>query len=878
MLTTMLEPQQTTEIILTVNQRLALSILRDYDKQRLKEKKTSWISPTVIPLNTWAQELWQHYYISKNCLLTNIQERYLWQNIVLNDDRYSLIQPIHTATLAQQAWETLHQWNLDITILDKNHNQEVATFITWANTFIKTCTQQSRQSQATIIQDIITSITKIPLPDSITLIGFDEYTPQQQLLITTLEQHTKVRSKNPTIEETSIKRIALNDTHDEISTMARWAKQQWQQNPEQAIGCIIPELQAHRDKIELIFTETFNPQELIKTGSNTRQTLPFNFSASRMLLQYPIINDAVATLLLSQQESHYPLTLIKQWLYSPYCQLHSSDVLAAVKIDNDLTKIGKADLPAKLILQTITLASNTFTQSTWLARWQHILNSSTNKKTLPNEWAQWIAEQLKTLSWPGGREINTEEHQLISQLKNSLTEISKLAAITTEISFSSVMNTLQDILSSTPFQPEGSDTPIQILGTLEAAGYIFDQQWIMGLSDETWPKPPKSNPFLPSTLQQQHQMPHSSAKRELDFAKTITTRLLNSSKQTIISHPTQDGDRNLLPSPLIANIALTDHSKIQLAYSANIPALKITKLIALNDFNAGALHKDEHPKGGTWILKQQASCPFKAFANIRLKIIQSTETDIGISPALSGTLIHLVLEKIWQQLKNSKNLCALSKDDLQNLIGHTVELAFIKTIRPNTQHEGFIEVEKNRIRKLIYHWLEIEKQRPPFNVVANEKKSEVKLAGITLQTSIDRIDQLQNGDLIIIDYKTQRSNINHWFGERTEEPQLPIYTIGQLDQNLAIKGIGFAQIKQGMLEFKGITNNDSEQSQNISGFKPINTTKQDISTWQECTDMWESNLNSLATEFTTGIADVKPSTINSCTYCKLQPLCRVFEK
>ncbi len=41
--------------------------------------------------------------------------------------------------------------------------------------------------------------------------------------------------------------------------------------------------------------------------------------------------------------------------------------------------------------------------------------------------------------------------------------------------------------SSTVFQPEGGDPPVQVLGLLEAEGLEFDHLWITGLTSEGWP-------------------------------------------------------------------------------------------------------------------------------------------------------------------------------------------------------------------------------------------------------------------------------------------------------------------------------------------------------------------------------------------------------
>ena len=63
----------------------------------------------------------------------------------------------------------------------------------------------------------------------------------------------------------------------------------------------------------------------------------------------------------------------------------------------------------------------------------------------------------------------------------------------------------------------------------------------MGLHDEALPAPANPNPFLPTSLQRQHRLPHSSAERELEFASTLMDRLLASAPDVVLSYPAIGG-------------------------------------------------------------------------------------------------------------------------------------------------------------------------------------------------------------------------------------------------------------------------------------------------------------------------------------------------
>ena len=105
---------------------------------------------------------------------------------------------------------------------------------------------------------------------------------------------------------------------------------------------------------------------------------------------------------------------------------------------------------------------------------------------------------------------------------------------------------LHTIAADTPFHVQGgSDAPIQVVGILEAAGLNFDHLWVIGLSDDVWPEPAMPNPLLPITLQRRLGLPHASPQRELEYATTITGRVLSAAEEVIVSHANTDGKSEL---------------------------------------------------------------------------------------------------------------------------------------------------------------------------------------------------------------------------------------------------------------------------------------------------------------------------------------------
>ena len=96
---------------------------------------------------------------------------------------------------------------------------------------------------------------------------------------------------------------------------------------------------------------------------------------------------------------------------------------------------------------------------------------------------------------------------------------------------------------------------MQVVGVLESAGMEFDCLWVSGLTEENWPLKARPHPFLPVALQRKAGIPEAAAETSLALDRRITQGWLAAADEVVLSWPEKDGDRDLLPSPLIADVA-----------------------------------------------------------------------------------------------------------------------------------------------------------------------------------------------------------------------------------------------------------------------------------------------------------------------------------
>lgn len=276
----------------------------------------------------------------------------------------------------------------------------------------------------------------------------------------------------------------------------------------------------------------------------------------------------------------------------------------------------------------------------------------------------------------------------------------------------------------------------------------------------------------------------------------------------------------------------------------------------------------EPVRGGAGLFKEQAACPFNAFARLRLGATSIDDPVAGFSAIERGNLLHDALAMIWRELKDQQTLLALDEPALTKLIDLNTQSAIdsLKQKRGTSIGVFYAQLEQERLTQLIHEWLTQEKMRPAFSVVAIEEEVQLQFAGLPLKLRIDRIDQLHNGELILIDYKTGQPNAKSWQGERMDEPQLPLYAVTATEP---VAAISFAQINAKAMKWIGT----GELNLNHDGITPGKIS------WDQQLQDWQMHLQQLAADFIQGDARVDLKNSAAAQYAEdLLPLNRLQEQ
>ncbi|MCG8324817.1 MAG: PD-(D/E)XK nuclease family protein, partial [Thiotrichales bacterium] len=804
-------------------------------------------------------------------LLNSHQEQVLWRRVI-NESRAgeALINKPGAVRQVRESYRICKAWHITVFPNDIYLNEDAYQFRRWVESYERLLHTNAWLDLAGLpdhLADNIRSVTQEALPGNIAFYGFEESTPQQRSLLTAVQESIgNVREIKARTGSAQITISNAPDSATELEQAACWARACLARIPEARIGIIVSRLDQVRDRVEAVFTRELCPEHLVGARGTT---LPFVISQGRPLFDYPLVMAAMNILTLMQHD--ITINRLGLILKSPFICGYSAEHNQRARLDLRLRKLRVRRTSAQHLVRMMgnpRIGDECPLLLKCLQGFQDHLQEMPTR-LLPGEWIVKFSELLNIMGWPGDAQPGSDEYQVLLAWKKALDNLLSLDLVSTAMDAGSARASLYRILAETTFQPETAEVPVTITGVDGSAAMEFDQLWITGLHDQAWPPGTQAHPYIPVSLQRAAGIPSAQADTQLDYYGRRLEQLLNSASGVVLSYPATDKDSELRPSPLLAEYRSTagQHSKEDAGSRYYRQWIGSADCEWFEDDRAPVIASGQSVMGGAGIFRDQALCPFRACARHRLHAAEIDRIDLGLDAGERGSLVHRVLQLLWQKLKDSSRLRTSSASALQAAIAQAIDRGIHEYIKGDAINLSgrFRQLEAQRLTRLVTNWLQFELERPDFTVLATEKGHHVNFAGITLGIRLDRMDQLQDGRLVIIDYKTGSANPADWDGERPSEPQLPLYAV-TCEGDVA--ALVFARLKPGDMSYSGLAQEDDL----IPGGIMV------ADDWSNRLLSWRQNLTGLGEEFINGVADVAPKDEKSCRACELHSLCRIHEK
>lgn len=865
-------------LVICASARLAQQLQADYARWQAARGTRVWATPAIRGIDAYLAER-----ITADALqddnaesMSPAESELLWRLIVAETRTgLELLREGEAARVAAEAWRLCIEYGVTLPL--PATAPEVETFNRWAQAYRERCRQLGRTDPAERRMQALVALTARPSESTagstdhptVILAGFEPPPPWLEQLTAGLRASgAELLNLQENTRPGRVRACCAPTAEQELLAAAQWVYERARQHPGERIGVVVPALAARRSDLLRIFDQVLCPS--LDTLQSPSASRPYNLSLGQPLTEYGLIRCALQLLQLGV--SGLDLPAAGSLLCSPYWGGENERARRA-NLDRMLREHGH------LRVDVATLQA--FDGDILRGPRQPL---SAQRRADPAQWAERFAVWLDAAGWPGPRALNSAEFQTFEAWRELLAAFGALGEVLGTVAASAALAQLTRLAGERVFQQQTPPVNIQVLGALEAAGLEFDALWVLGLDDESWPPAGRPNPFIPFELQRRLGMPHASTAQELAWAQATTQRWRCAAGEVVFSWPASDGDRPLSPSPLIQIEAALAQRNASLKWPPHWhDARRDAQLESLADAYAPKPDLTQPLPGGTRLLGDQATCPFRAFASHRLGARALEQPGYGPTAIDRGVLVHRVLETLWQRWRTHAALAALDDAALDDAIAKAVddELQRMAVRAPQRFPIGLRRLEAERLHALLREWLAIERTRPPFRIEHLEGRAPGddapgdairSFADLRLRLRPDRIDRLDDGRRIVIDYKTGIGRKPPWRDARPEEPQLLLYALTEQD----IAGMAYARLRAGHVGFDGLGEGEGLAPQ-IKPYTEDRDTR-DAGSWDALMGRWRGELQTLGSEIARGLASVTPKhPRQSCRDCHLHALCRIRE-
>lgn len=857
-------------LVLTVNNRYARRLLVQI-QQTLGEKKAVAV-PDIMPLSAWLVRVndelsFYEEYAPASYLLDRFSSLHLWEQIIYQQepDQSALIDVPQAAKSALEADALIDEWQLSWS--DDENTDDSARFMLWREKYKQYLQDYDLDDSNRATQRVVDALEEGVFRSvwrHVILVGFHEFSARLQRLLNALEQQgVQVSLLQEPEQKTSLcERVQAATPDTEWRLAAQWAAQQLRANPSGRYAIVALDLQNEAAYAHRVLAHELAPIADKDVG------FAWNIAVGRPLSEWPLVRAALRWLRLVAvcQHNEIPAIRVGEALLSGYCIASEAEKQQRAQLDVRLRKQQKRFLTAAELneyLASIEMIGQAWQQVTTYS--QRLTATLT-----PAQWVPHLRYLLKELGFPGDLSLDSHGYQVMVAFDQRLGQFARLAPVFGKLTLAQVVTMLSRFLTETLFQPQrDSQARLDVLGALEAEGGTWDALWVIGVTDAMLPAIPNPNPFIPYAVLRQAQAPRATPERELEWSYRLMTVLKAAAPSVICSHAAQDNGQVIRPSPLLATLK---ERQIEDPLLKKVPVT--IAMEQLQDEQGPPVSPHQPVFGGSALLDRQARNPLWAFVQHRLhaSALPSYE-DTSVLRMWRGSFLHRCIELFWQGL-DPKSAYELKR------LAHEKALEPLMKIAINRAAQEFLselptvlrQLEQQRALTILTAWLEMEQAREGFCVLDLEKKH--TLPGLNTQMRIDRIDELPDGSLFLIDYKSSRFNKNYtaWTRPRPIELQLPVYAAILMEQNQSIAALAFGFLNY-QTGYGGYSRDDVKLTETEE--KKIN---EELGGWTELLTHLAKQVLVVRDEFLAGHAQNHFYHINDLMYCDVLPFLRLYQE
>lgn len=789
--------------IVTANNRLARDLRAAYDRRMLAAGLRAWRTPRILPWSMWLRALLEGAAlpVPVPLLLESPASAVLWERLLREATGERLLNASGLVRQMQQTWQRLQDWCIptdDLAAAAGSEDQRLFAVVAAAYERELAANGWTDAAELPALAGTFARDGQVETPRLLVHAGFDRLTPAAHRLFAILgERGTTIRAAPAAGRRQSLQLVAATDGDAEIRAAGQWARRQRAANPSARIAVVLASLESAAERSARILREGFVPGW--QYDDRVRR-MAVDVSYGRRLSEYPMI--AVALLWLEWARRGLNTREVGTLLRSPFTGLGASG--ERHRLDTRLRRLPDRAWSAESLAGVLTGAPADAAPAGWHGHLHEVASLARSKEgaVSPAVWAQRVDGFLERLGWPGDKPLDSAEYQVLNRWRELLNELALLEPVRRRLRFPEAAARLASLARDAVFQPEGGDGMLNLLGPLEAAGLEFDCVWFANLEATQWPPPAWPMPLVSRGLQRRAGMPDAAPADTLEHARRILSRIAASATSVVLSWPLADGEAALMPSPLL------DIWHSQAAAEADDPGwfaarLCGSRLEEVQNDPAPPVRAGEGVSGGAYMVQSQFTEPFAAFAIGRLGVRKMPAIEVGLSASLRGTVVHHALRTLLADRPSRTQLAVWSSLERERRIRDAVDAALLSPSRhADALVQRLLALERVRLDGLLHMFIDAEIARPEFMVSGVETELTLRRPGIELDLRVDRIDRVDDGSLLVVDYKTgaTRNLLNaagqpaEWqtvvYAAALEEPVGGLVLVNVDSRGIVYRGVG----------------------------------------------------------------------------------------
>jgi exodeoxyribonuclease-5 len=821
--------------------------------------------------------------------LTRPQAHGLWEQAVARDAQLSaqageaqLFDRDGLALAAAEAESLGQTWRIEVP--DALQTEEYRAFLRWREGVAKACQAGDWRTADEAMRCRIECIARGlgGLPAQMGIAGFTAPDPWLSRLLAVLEERgvALYRVDFGYAGAARVSAGACADAAEECLAAAAWARDFLNKNGQARVRIAVADLPARRHVLARVLDDALHA-DAVGAGWAALER-DYVFTTGTPLAAEALVDVGLRLLHLLVHAQRVALADFGALLCGPGWSADVEECDARAQLDAELRRVSPPEVSLERLQRSMARQA-----ARWPARqlpqlFRHLtglLAASRDyaqaRRQLPGVWGAQFAQTLGAVGWPGQRELLPAECAACDAWREILTGLAQLDAIIGPVDAGEALRQAQRQCREQSFSaPRQRPARVEICSLADAVAGPVDGVWLMGMNESLWPPAPRPNPLLPAELQRRAGVPAARADSLAEQARAMQALWCASAGEVMFSWAAQEGEKMLHASPLLADIP-----RCPLARPA-APPLVAAPMQRIDDSRAPPVADDERIRGGTALLQAQALCPAWGFYRYRLGAAVLPAPTFGLDAKVRGDLLHRVMEAFWRG-RSQADLLQMSEParaaEIQRAVSAALAAFQQHAIEPLPPR--LAQLEAARLQCLLERWLAIEAQRAPFRVVACEERHELMIAGLPVRVVVDRIDALDDGRLIVIDYKSgKNAKADSWSQPRMREPQLPVYAALALpDQPVA--AVALARVVIDAAGFSGI----AEEAGLLPDVQPLDAQRRryasaDFPDLAAVRRRWAVQLTELAGEIRDGCAAVGFEKESDLDYCEVKPLLRIAER